>query len=53
MNETPLEFSDTPAYASRWIVGYVLALILAVHLAALPGPANSPATRNPASWASR
>jgi hypothetical protein len=53
MNESPPEFEDTPAYATRWIIGYVLAAIIAFHFASLPGPANSLATRNPSSWANR
>jgi hypothetical protein len=53
MNESSPEFEDTPAYAARWIAGYVLAAILALHFASLPGPADSPDTRNPSSWSNR
>jgi hypothetical protein len=53
MNATSPEFEDTPAYAAHWIIGYVLAAIIAFHLASLPGPVDSPATHDPSSWASR
>jgi hypothetical protein len=53
MNETSLEIEDTPAYAAHWIAAYLLAVLIALHFSALPGPSDSPATRNPSSWANR
>ncbi len=53
MNATYPEFKDTPAYAARWIVGYVLLAVLAFHIASVPAPAADLAARNPSSWANR
>jgi hypothetical protein len=51
--ESPTKYQDSPAYADRWIIGYVLLAIIALHFASLPGPADSAATRNPSSWSNR
>ncbi len=53
MNASHPEYQDTPAYAARWIMAYVLIAIFAFQIASLPSPADFTATRNPSSWANR